>query len=85
MRDSRVEFEAVWWFSKQMLKKLKLHNHKDHWSGMSDDQLLDRLMDEVKELEHELVNGGDPKDIAYEAADIANFAMMIADNARRKS
>jgi NTP pyrophosphatase (non-canonical NTP hydrolase) len=35
---------------------------------------------EVEELAGALL-GGDSKEVAREAADVANFAMMIADNA----
>lgn len=40
--------------------------------------LLSALRNEVDELEAELYTGS-KRDVAYECADIANFAMMIAD------
>lgn len=45
-------------------------------------QLFDMLLDEVQELFNELTDkNSTPDDIAKEAADVANFAMMIADRA----
>jgi len=63
-----------------MYLKLKIHGNKGAiWDKMSFKFLYKRLNDEVKEL-------GEAKtkeDIINEAADVANFAAMIADNARR--
>jgi len=75
-------------FSVQMVAKLLLTRHRTHWMHCDADLLLKRLHDEVRELDVEmsaLVNAGQPLDshkrkaIIRECADVANFAMMIAD------
>jgi NTP pyrophosphatase (non-canonical NTP hydrolase) len=63
-----------------MLEKLDENRHKDHWSGMSQKWLLNRLRQETGELSR-AIKRGNATEIAREAADVSNFAMMIADNA----
>lgn len=81
--------EPVVWFAEQMEKKLAEHDDSDSYGGCSDDWLLKRLREEAQELEDVLPGGKVPmsktrsEEIISEAADVANFAMMIADNARR--
>lgn len=76
---------AVKWFAGEMCKTLGLPRNqaKAHWKDCSDEFLLHHLRTEVKELKWAL-ESGDPALITHEATDIANFAMMIADNAKRK-
>ncbi len=66
-----------------MLEKLDENRHKGHWRDMSQKWLLNRLRQETGELRR-AVEGGNATEIAREAADVANFAMMIADNALRE-
>ena len=71
------------WFANKMESVLRCNDHKRHWTGMSTAQLLTRLRQELRELERETkrdgtLDGGTWK-IIKEAADVANFAMMIAD------
>ncbi|KKN48571.1 hypothetical protein LCGC14_0651580 [marine sediment metagenome] len=66
-----------------MLEKLDENRHKDHWSDMSHKWLLNRLRQETIELRG-AIKRGRATEIAREAADVANFAMMIADNALRE-
>lgn len=56
---------------------------KGDWrgSGTHLNDLFDGLQHEVGELADELVDGT-PESIVKECADVANFAMMIADKAR---
>ncbi len=71
------------WFAGVMQLKLEYNQSKGGWIGCTDTYLKRRLNTEVKELYRAMKNpksNGD--DIAREAADVANFAMMIADNAR---
>ncbi|RLG71285.1 MAG: hypothetical protein DRO04_00040 [Candidatus Iainarchaeum archaeon] len=75
--------EAVRCFSFLMRKKLYANNHKGLWLDCSYRRLLSLLKDEVKEHAHAKENEP-PDNIMLEAADVANFAMMIADLARRK-
>lgn len=53
---------------------------KGDWRGpdTSMAQLFDGLMKEITELEVELYSGS-KRDVIQECADVANFAMMIAD------
>ena len=69
-----------------MEKKLQANDHKTHWSEMTLFQLGCRLEDENRELKEALQDftWGDQKDttaLRGEAVDVANFAMMIFDNA----
>jgi NTP pyrophosphatase (non-canonical NTP hydrolase) len=80
--------EPLAWFAWQMAQQLDVNDHKDGWGGMSASRLLVRLKQETKELERAIM-GTTPMSerrqwerIVEEAADVANFAMMIADNAR---
>ena len=72
--------EEVVKFALLMEKKLKENDSKGGWSKCEYDYLLQRIDEEVVELKHSIrVNGSDRK-IGRECADVANFAMMIADN-----
>jgi len=87
--QSQVLRPAVQWFAEQMEAALRRNDHKTGWAGCDQDYLLDGLDQEVKELDR-ACERFDPKtakriatndEIIGEAADVANFAMMIADNA----
>jgi ribosomal protein S27AE len=85
IRPVILEFAAV------MEQKLRKNDHKSHWSKCNQEYLLKRLDDEVKEL-HECFFIYSPGDMNFymdgqhgdripgEAADVANFAMMLWDN-----
>lgn len=74
IRDEVAQFAA------SMERKLKANDHKDHWEGAPMGYLLRRLREEVAELEQAVRSSNDPVKIGGEAADVGNFAMMIADN-----
>lgn len=70
-------------FAQCMEHKLAKNDHKSGWENMSNDKLFDLLRKEVDELEQAIKN--EPTlNIVFEAADIANFAMMIGWNALRQ-
>jgi NTP pyrophosphatase (non-canonical NTP hydrolase) len=69
---------AVQWFAQQMEAKLRKNDHKGGWEGMTLSRLMSRLDDEVGELYRAL---SADTNVIEEASDVANFAMMIADNA----
>lgn len=69
---------AVLFFAEGMLYKLKKNSHKAHWETVSCDYLFDRLKEEVQELAD--ARSGTVEQIIDECYDVANFAMMIADN-----
>jgi len=81
------------WFSERMEETLKKNDHKAHWSTSNNIYLFNRLKEEIEELaeliadknlEHKDISKEDSKTREYyinECTDIANFAMMLADNA----
>ena len=88
--------EAVAVFAQEMERKLRENDHKGGWLECEPKWLLKRLRQEAGELERalEIFAAGDVGDmegerkaaalerIRREAADVANFAMMIADVTR---
>lgn len=84
--------QAVGWFACWMEAKLAANDHKGHWSTCGFGYLSTRLHQEAKELSRALQafrpaddvsRASAARSIVQEAADVANFAMMIADNARQ--
>jgi hypothetical protein len=78
IRPMELDAQAVRVFSVGMLKKLLINGHKAHWETVDCDYLFDRLLEEVQELKD--ARSGTAKQIIDECYDVANFAMMIADN-----
>lgn len=72
------EKEIVEKLTIRMRKKLRKNSHKLHWDMLEVPDLLRWLKGEVKELEEAIEKGEHPEAIANEAADVANFAAMIA-------
>ena len=71
---------AVNLFSKRMLSRLDSNSGKGHWSECEDSYLIRRLLEEVGELVESIIDKEHTSLIVREAADVANFAMMLADN-----
>lgn len=74
-------FEHVLKFAERMESKLAMNRHKGDragWLNASPEILMHRLKEELKELEDAFWTG-DANATADECADVANFAMMIAD------
>jgi len=74
-------------FEKYMQFKLELNKHKGPWKLTDIQKLFAHLKVEVEELQIEIDNFVDKKannrqEIGMECADVANFAMMIADVAK---
>lgn len=70
-------------FAKRMEAKLEQNRHKGDRSGWLKSQphsLLKRIREESTELEDALNREESLTEIVDEAADVANFAMMIADH-----
>lgn len=88
--------KEITWFASEMEAKLRENDHKGHWAdGNTVEELLPRIMDERDELllavhgldldgPKEKLSSKDACEIIRECADIANFAMMIADLVRMK-
>jgi hypothetical protein len=60
---------------------MDLNEHKGGWHNLTYEQLLILLHQEMLELSKAIFTSESPRAIGYEAADVACFAMMIADNA----
>ena len=67
---------AVW-----MEAKLRMNDHKGGWGGATHDELFHRAIEELHELLTALNDNADAETIAKETIDVANFMLMIADNA----
>jgi hypothetical protein len=74
--------QAVAFFAVDMEDTLRRNDHKGGWDTCDPAWLLKRLREETDELEAVLKNGSDYV-IRSESADVANFAMMIADLTRK--
>lgn len=66
-------------FSSLMESVLRDNDHKGGWEDESADSLLVRLDEERLELQRAVESNRPSRVIARKAADVANFAMMIAD------
>jgi NTP pyrophosphatase (non-canonical NTP hydrolase) len=67
-------------FAQEMERKLRENDYKGGWDVCSMTYLVRRLSEEVAELKDALINPAQEfPDIIGEAADVANFAMMVAD------
>lgn len=69
-------------FSKTMEYKLSLNRHKgdrEGWLSSTISELIDRLYEEVEELKVAIAKKSHKNIVKEEAADVANFCMMIAD------
>jgi phosphoribosyl-ATP pyrophosphohydrolase len=73
------------WFVQQMEQKLKENDYKQHWHNYDIDYLIHRIYEEQDELEIAITQKLSAKEIIKECADVANFAMMIADNVSQKN
>ena len=69
-------------FTEAMKAKMTANSHKgDMWKNeMTADALLVRVQEELNELVQAVAYGVDPEFVLAEAADVANMAMMVADN-----
>ncbi len=75
--------EPVRWFAKQMEETLRRNDHKGGWETCGPEYLIVRLHEELHELTQAIHRSGSYSWIISEATDVANFAMMIADLARK--
>ncbi len=71
--ESLAQF--IFWMGRQLAN----NKHKSGWGGMSPAQLIRRLKQELGELERAIEQKEPYERIASEAADVANFAMMVQD------
>jgi len=93
MSDEQTNID---WFAIEMKRKLTQNLHKGGWGDCRFDYLLGRLRAETDELlyshikyrldthmQAKVITDQQVKDLVGECADVANFAMMIADNFKR--
>lgn len=83
--------EEVKWFAEQMEAKLKENDHKTGWTNCVDGYLLSNLQAKAEKLKialgyycsHCSTHHGSKgvEEIIKQSVNIANYAMMIADNA----
>ncbi len=71
-------------FTNVMETKMLLNEHKGGHARLKIDDLMKLLHQEVRELKT-AVEDGDHKEIVMECADVANYAMMIADKCIKRS
>lgn len=71
-------------FAEAMEAKLKANDHKGGWERMTPSWLRRRLDTELREFDRARKAGQPAVEVLAEAADAANFLMMLADNYRRK-
>lgn len=67
-------------FAIEMEKKLAKNDHKTEWNKLPLPAFVRRLQNEVEEMKMAL-EYETPDDVTKECADIANFALIIADRA----
>lgn len=72
--------KALQRFAEKMESQLKANDHKSGWIGCSFTFLEDELNRNNRELRSALFSMEDTKEIIKRCANVANFAMMIADN-----
>lgn len=73
-------------FAQDMERALANNDHKGRWTGEKMSVLLKRLREETDELAEAIgrkATAEGSAEVIREAADVANFALMIADIARR--
>jgi len=81
---------AIMRFAQLMERELRENDYKGGWEDMSDEELVFRTKEELMELERAMhtscpycgdkMKHLDNDDVRSEAADVANFLMMIVDN-----
>ncbi len=72
--------KALLWFGKKMEEALRWNDYKGGWENCSNEYLIAKLNEEVDELKQAIWMGKSGDMIMQEAADVANIAMMLADN-----
>lgn len=72
-------------FAEAMEARLAANDYKGGWEECSPLYLLGGVMEELNELVDHLDTRAASKDeVLHEAADVANFVMMLADNYQEK-
>jgi hypothetical protein len=79
--------ESVQWFATVMEVVLRENDHKGGWENDQFQYFVDRMKEEMGEIELAMAGTcqSDLMDVVNECADLANFAMMLAENAHKKA
>jgi len=64
-------------FFDAMIYKLRRNKHKGRWEDLDIPKTVERMRDEIAELE-EAISEGSTVEVLFEAADVANFALITA-------
>ena len=86
-KEAEIEKLKQWeilWFAKKMREALLYNSRRGKWGwdGMDNDEILERIDEEVAELTEACHQ---EKDITKEAIDVANFCLFIAWNNREQA
>lgn len=79
MSTQQEEYALAFRMATEMVEKLELHSDREHWLDSSMEYLLEGLEQEVEELKDALRRGLPGPSVWVEAADVANYAAMLAD------
>ena len=71
---------TIFKFAEAMSTELVNNSHKGGWESCSISWLLLRAKQELGELRTAVERNASPEEVLSEAADVANFCMMIAEN-----
>lgn len=77
------QFNAIDLFAAVMKQKIRENIHKGDWIDEKFEGLDYKLREKISELIESINLNHAPMDVVREAADVANYAMMIADNYAR--
>lgn len=67
-------------FANEMHKELENNNHKGGWEYLSPQWIINRMRQEVDEIERAIQKGKPVEEVVSECADVANFAYFLAHN-----
>lgn len=70
-------------FFDAMVYKLRVNAHKGAWENINLTDAIGFMQGEISELMQAIDEGGNTTELVLEAADIANFALIIANIAHR--
>ena len=77
-------WDSVMTLANKMDEKLSKNAHKGRWEDVNPLWAFKRLIDEASELLEAVLQGFDQDEVWKEAADVANFALIIAEANQRK-
>ena len=80
MSTREQEWNLVQRLNRAQVEKLAIHGDREHWRTSGQDGFyLRRMRQEIRELVDAMERMESPEKVWHEAADVANFAAMLAD------